>query len=99
MDDIIVPSVTLDEGLERLEKVLGLIKQANLTLKLAKCCFFKRTVDYLGFELSAIISESIRPGVRKIESIRDFPQRINQHTVRQFIGLCSFFRRFVRIFG
>lgn len=56
---------------------------------------FSKTVDYLGFELS---KEGIRPGSRKIEAVRDFPEPINQHGVRQFIGLCSFFRRFVKTF-
>lgn len=96
MDDIIVPSVSLSEGLDKLEVVLQLLEKAQLTLKLSKCCFFSRTVDYLGFELS---TEGIKPGTRKIEAVRDFPEPTNQHGVRQFIGLCSFFRRFVKGFA
>lgn len=96
MDDIIIPSKTIAEGLDKLECTLQMLDSANLTLKLSKCCFFSKKVDYLGFELS---SEGIRPGARKIEAVRDFPIPTNQHGVRQFIGLCSFFRRFVKGFS
>lgn len=96
MDDIIVPSKTIDEGMNKLESVLQLLEHAGLTLKLSKCCFFSRRVDYLGFELS---SEGIKPGARKVQAVEEFPQPRDQHGVRQFIGLCSFFRRFVKDFA
>lgn len=96
MDDIIIPSNSIEEGLSKLEKVLQLLSNAGLTLKLSKCYFFSKSVDYLGFELS---KEGIRPGTRKIQSVKEFPEPCNLHTVRQFIGLCSFFRRFIKNFS
>lgn len=96
MDDIIIPSVSLQDGLERLEVVLEVLQNANLTLKLQKCCFFSKTVDYLGFEVSG---NGIRPGSRKVDAVVNFPTPADVHNVRQFIGLCSFFRRFVRSFS
>lgn len=35
------------------------------------------------------------PGSRKIEAVQHFPTPTNVHQVRQFLGLASFFRRFV----
>lgn len=96
LDDIIIPSKSFDEGIERLETVLTLFAQAGLTLKLSKCFFFGQSVEYLGFEVS---SEGIRPGNRKIEAVERFPVPQNQHNVRQFLGLASFFRRFVPQFS
>lgn len=96
MDDIIIASTTTDEGLERLTAVLDLIKDANLTLNLRKCHFFKKTIDYLGFEIS---SEGVRPGLKKIMAVSAFKTPQNVHEVRQFIGLASFFRRFVAGFA
>ncbi|KAG7310665.1 hypothetical protein JYU34_003468 [Plutella xylostella] len=92
LDDVIIPSKDIEEGMARLESVLELFLNAGLTLNLSKCFFFGRKVDYLGFEVSA---EGIRPGSRKIEAVERFPTPENQHNVRQFLGLASFFRRFV----
>lgn len=96
LDDVIMPSHTFDDGMKHLENVLELFAQAGLTLKLAKCIFFGSTVEYLGFEVS---SEGIRPGPRKTEAVERFPVPQNQHNIRQFLGLASFFRRFVPNFS
>ncbi|CAG9114451.1 unnamed protein product [Plutella xylostella] len=92
MDDIIIPSKTIDEGMEKLIAVLNLLKEANLTLNLSKCHFFKSRIDYLGFEIS---SDGVKPGLKKTEAVAAFKTPQNVHEVRQFVGLASFFRRFV----
>lgn len=92
LDDVIIPSKDIKEGMVRLESILKLFSNAGLTLNLSKCSFFGHTVDYLGFEVSA---EGIRPGTRKIQAVENFPVPQNQHNIRQFLGLASFFRRFV----
>lgn len=96
MDDIIIPSLDTESGLDRLRGVLDLLRENHLTLKLSKCNFFKEKIDYLGFEIS---SEGVRPGSRKIDAVQNFPKPVDQHTVRQFIGLASYFRRFIEGFS
>lgn len=96
MDDVLVPSESFEEGIKRLELVLQKFKESGLTLKPQKCYFFQNRVDYLGFEVS---HEGIRPGVNKIEAVKYFPKPKDVHNVRQFIGLASFFRRFIKNFG
>lgn len=55
-----------------------------------------RIVEYLGY----IIGKSeIRPGERKIRATEDFPRPKTVHDVRRFIGLSSFFRRFIKGFA
>ncbi|CAG9785319.1 unnamed protein product [Diatraea saccharalis] len=92
MDDVLIPARDFDEGIRRLEEVLGLLKRGGLTLRLNKCNFFMETIDFLGYEVSA---EGIRPGCRKIEAVTKFPKPRNQHEVRQFLGLSGYFRRFI----
>lgn len=92
MDDIVIGSKSIPEGMEKLQQVLDLLKEANLTLNLKKCHFLKISIEYLGFEISG---EGVRPGIRKTEAVAAFPMPQTAHDIRQFIGLASFFRRFV----
>lgn len=96
MDDILLPSHTFTDGMQKLEAVLDKIKNAGLTLKLGKCDFFQPTILFLGFEVSR---EGIRPGKQKTEAVKCFPEPKNVHNVRQFLGLASFFRRFIQNFA
>lgn len=92
MDDLLSPASSIDEGMTKLRKILSSLQTAGLTLNITKCYFFKRKLDYLGYEVS---SEGLRPGGKKIEAVASFPRPTNVHQVRQFVGLASFFRRFI----
>lgn len=96
MDDVLIPSRSFEEGLERLEEVLKIISENGLTLNLSKCSFFRREIDFLGFEISG---DGIWPGARKIVAVQHFSTPKNVHEIRQFKGLTSFFKRFVKNFA
>lgn len=96
LDDIILPTVTVQEGLALLEHVLELLKQANLRLNLNKCSFLKTTTDYLGHEITAGM---VRPGQHKINSVIKYRTPSSVHEVRQFMGLASYFRKFIKNFA
>ncbi|CAH2086561.1 unnamed protein product [Euphydryas editha] len=96
MDDVIIPSVTLEEGLQKLRDTLELFRASGITLNLSKCNFLKKSIDYLGFEVS---EAGTKPGVKKITAVKQFPRPDDQHKVRQFIRLASFFRKFIKGFS
>ena len=90
-DDIIIFSQT-EEHLIHLEKVFQRLQEAGLKLKLQKCSFFKKHIQYLGHLLS---EEGIQPLPEKLESIVKLPKPKNQKEVKQFLGLVGYYRKFV----
>ena len=72
--------------------IFGKLRQHNLKLKLKKCSFLKIETNYLGF----VISENgIKPDEMKVEAIRSLPVPTCVREVRSFIGMCSYYRRFI----
>lgn len=96
IDDILIYGKDATQCLERLEEVLKMLEKVNLTLNLSKCEFLRDKVDYLGYEISA---SGIRPGEKKICSVVNFPRPESVHNIRQFLGLASYFCKFIQNFA
>lgn len=95
LDDIIVFSATFEEHITRLRTVMKCILEAGLILNPKKCLFAAREVKILGHLVS---SSGIRPDPDKVKAVADFPTPKNVHDIRSFLGLCSYFRRFIKGF-
>ena len=95
-DDILIYAQSWNELLQKIEKVLQILKEAGLTLNLKKCIFGADKVNFVGLELS---KNGIVPGERKVRAIIEFPTPRNVHEARRFHGMASFFRRFVSGFA
>lgn len=96
IDDIIIPSKTIKEGLERLHLVLEALTKSGFSLNLKKCAFLKTKIDYLGYQVS---SGQVRPNARKINALTQLPPPQTVTQLRQFIGLASYFRQFIAGFS
>ena len=91
LDDIIIYSRSEKEHLEHLEEIFIKLKAAGLKLKLEKCCFFKKHIQYLGH----LISAGIQPLPEKLESIAKMPAPKNPKEVKQFLSLVGYYQKFV----
>ena len=82
LDDIIIYSRSEKEHLEHLEEIFPRLKAAGLKLKLEKCCFFKKHIEYLGHLIS---EDGIQPLQENFESIAKMPAPRNPKEVKQFL--------------
>ncbi|GFS58529.1 hypothetical protein TNCV_111471 [Trichonephila clavipes] len=95
LDDIIVFSETFEDHLIPFRLVLKCLQEAGLKLNSKKCLFAAQEVKILGHLVS---SNGVRPDPDKIKAVRNFPTPKNIHDIRSFLGLCSYFRRFIKGF-
>ncbi|KRX27221.1 Retrovirus-related Pol polyprotein from transposon [Trichinella nelsoni] len=96
LDDIIAFGRTAEEHTTRLREVLRRLREVGLKLKPQKCRLIKRKVAYLGH----IISEKgIAKDLSKASSVREWPTPTCVTELRQFLGLASYYRKFVNGFA
>ncbi|XP_057723463.1 uncharacterized protein LOC130939370 [Arachis stenosperma] len=72
--------------------VLRVLKHHSLFAKLSKCSFKKTQVEYLGHVVSL---EGVRVDDSKIEVIRCWPTSTLVKQLRAFLGLASYYRKFI----
>ncbi len=95
IDDLLVHSATHPEHITALDQVLQRLVQNRIKINLQKCFFGSKEVSYPGFRLT---EQGILPGTDKLKAVKNTPPPANVHEVRQFLGLCNFFRCHVRNF-
>lgn len=95
IDDILIFSKDYQSHLVDVKKVLNRLFDYGLVASKEKSRFFLKTVDYLGYTVS---KNEIRPMKSKVECINNWPTPRCTTDVRSFIGLCNYYRRFVKGF-
>ena len=92
LDDILVPGRTFNQQIENLRTVFQRLKSARLKLNPKKCILFRKEVKYLGHVVSA---HGVVPDPGKIKAIVTWPRPACVRDVRSFLGLASYYRRFI----
>ena len=96
MDDVIVCARTFDEHLRNVDLVLSRLELHGLTLKPSKCTLFKSEVKFLGH---MVLESGVLRDPEKVAcvSMWQIPKSLKE--VRQFLGLASYYRKFVKDFA
>ena len=92
IDDTLIYGTTVDEFLDRLDKALSRMANANVRLKPSKCSFGVTEVLFLGHEFNCQgykLSEDRKLSISNVV----VPNTMTQ--LRSFLGMVNFFRNFI----
>ena len=96
LDDIIIYSSTPEEHLQHIMTVFEKLCHAKLSMKLSKCHFFTKEIQYLGHILGV---ERIRPVPAKTEAIKAMHPPVNPKQGHAFLRLVGYYRKFIKNFA
>lgn len=85
LNDIVVRGKTFDEHLANLQEVLHRLLAANLRINLDKYYFARPSLKYL--------EHIVNP--EKVKATLEIPPPNNLATLRRFLGMVSWYRRFI----
>lgn len=96
LDDILIYSKDVASHIRDLHAVFDILQKNNLHIKESKCALFLDSVEFLGH---TITSNGIQVDSGKIKAVELWPQPTNVNEIQQFLGLCNYYRRFVKGFA
>ena len=84
LDDIIIFKRMAEEHLSHIRQVFGNLRAAKLSMKLSKCHFFSKEIQYLGHILSM---KGIQPLPSKTQAIKNMHPPTMPKQVHAFLTL------------
>lgn len=92
LKEIIVLSKNAKKHLQNIETVHSLLQTAGLTMKLMKCFFTHKQIDYLGH---IVKPKEIYVAPKKIYAVQQMFKPNSNTQLRPFPGVCNVYQRIV----
>jgi hypothetical protein len=96
LDDTCKFTVTWEEHLEALDRILTKLGTINLKLAPKKCVFGAQSAEHLGH---IIQKNQLLADPKKIAAVQNWPAPRNVTEVRAFLGLAGYYRHFIAHFS
>ena len=96
LDNILVFGRNLSEHNANLKTVFERLREAGLRLKPTKCHLARQRVEFLGHVVSAA---GVQTDPGKLKAVERYPVPTDVKTLLSFLGLASYYRRFVSRFA
>ena len=93
LDDILIFSKTEEEHAKHVRMVLERLRQYKLYVKLSKCAFSVKEVDFLGFIVN-IRGTKMDPS--RVKAIHEWVRPKSYHDIQVFLGFTNFYRGFIQ---
>lgn len=90
IDDILVHSRSREEHQAHIEAVLQRLADKGLGVNSEKCRFFRDSVEFLGYLVSA---EGIRPLPHRVEALRQLSAPTDHQSLQRYLGMFGFYQR------
>ncbi|XP_010484774.1 PREDICTED: uncharacterized protein LOC104763056 [Camelina sativa] len=95
-DDILVHNSTRESHLEHVEEVFRILQQQRMAVKLKKCEFGQRELEYLGHIIS---DNGVKVDRTKVQAMLDWPTPTTITKLCGFLSLTGYYRKFVQGYG
>jgi len=92
LDDILIFSKDELEHVVHVETVLQRLRTHKYFLKITKCEFFKKEIQYLGHIVGV---DGIKPDPKKVKAVAEWDSPKTIFDVRSFLGFTNYFRRYI----
>jgi len=96
VDDVLVETETEKGHDEIVEEILRRLEENDLDIKLEKCVWKARKIEFLGVVIGP---NGIEMETEKVDGVLNWPQLRNVKDVRKFLGLANYYRRFIKDFA
>src|SRR3989441_285868 len=96
LDDIIIHSKTFEQHLDDIDEVFGKLRDARLMSKESKCEFCAPEIKFLGHIIGR---DGRKVDPDKAEKVKNYPRPENISQLRGFLGLASYYRKFIKDFS